>query len=105
MIVFAQPMTFTRVEHQLHRLAAILERAEVLHRLADRHALVAAAAEDQEWRGDVVDEGDRRALAVELERLLVRHATEEGRDVPRNIRRAIHAHEIGEPGTLHRRPE
>src|SRR5690349_13341072 len=39
-VVLAQSVSFTRVEHQLHRLTAILQCAEILLRLSRRNAFV-----------------------------------------------------------------
>src|SRR4051812_10858130 len=105
MVVLAEAVAFAWVEDKLHGLAAVLERAVVLHRLSDRNALVVAAVQNEQRRGHVVDEGDRRALAIELHRLLVRHALEERGDVAGNVGGAVHAHEVEEASALHRRLE
>src|SRR5678815_3251468 len=105
MIVLAESVPFARIEHQLDDLSAILERAEVFHRLADRHALIAPAVLNEKRRRHVVDEGDRRARAIEVERLLRRNAAEEGADVARDVRRPVHALQIRQSRAHPRRLE
>src|SRR5688572_32042647 len=105
MVVLREAVSLAWIENQLYGLSAILERAVELHRLTDRHALIVSTMLNQERRRHVVDELDRRARAIEVERLLRRDAAEERADVARDVRRPVHALQVRQAGAHARRLE
>src|SRR5262245_1290909 len=76
MVVLGDAVSLARIEHELGRLASILQAAKEFVRLTGRHALVASAMQDERWGLDVVDERHRRSRVVQRGRLPVDDAAE-----------------------------
>src|SRR5690606_8961279 len=83
----ADAVTLARVAQELDRLLELLERAEVLLALRDRHAAIVLAVGDEERRRDALRILDRRPLLVRLLRFR-RHPAEPELEQVRNVRLA-----------------
>src|SRR5688572_30345899 len=67
-VVLLDAVAFARVEHELGRLASILQAAIQLVGLAHRHAFVVGAMQNQRRRRHLVDVRHRRSIQIQRQR-------------------------------------
>jgi hypothetical protein len=94
-----------REPHEFGRLAEAAERDEPLLGLLLRAPQILLAVQDQDWRGDLLDVGQRRELPVSLD-LVARRALELALAEPRaDVAGPVERHEVGEAAHRDRRFE